>query len=54
MKKYVVLMNTKHFSFHMNTNSLKIAGYLMNLKVCKYARIMDTESLRSLDFVKRQ
>ena len=53
MKKYSVLMNTEHFSFHINCNTMKVAGFLMNLKICKYARIMDNQSMQSLDFIKR-
>lgn len=41
-KRYFVLMSTNRFAFTVNCNSIKIATWLMNLKVWKYAKIHDT------------
>lgn len=40
-KRYFVLMRTEKFIFEKKTNSFKVAKWLADLKIWKYAKIHD-------------
>ena len=49
MKRYLVLMQTKKFLFKKETNSLKLARFLADLNIWKYAKIHDANVDKGLD-----
>lgn len=44
MKRYFVLMCTDKFTFEKKTNSLKLAKWLADLKIWRYAKIHDSKA----------
>lgn len=48
MKRYFVLMCTDKFAFSKETNSLKLAKWLADLKIWRYAKIHDNKT-RDID-----
>lgn len=53
-KRYYVNMRTNKLMFEARCNSLKIAKWLMNLKIWRYAKIHDIENEnKCIDFIKR-
>lgn len=44
MKQYFVLVKNRKLGFMVHTNSLKLARWLADLKIWKYAKIYDTQA----------
>ena len=54
IKRYYVNMRTEKFMFEIRCKSLKIAKWLMNLKIWKYAKIHDmNDENKCIAFIKR-